>query len=69
VTAVTSDQLDEIGSRARELHFWRTVLTIVASVLFAIGWIVARVWLALAWCMVAVKLGWQSGAQVTHGST
>lgn len=57
--------VDRITREAREIHFWRTVLTLVAGLLYGIGWLVAKLftgfWLALAWTFTAVKLGWQEG--------
>jgi len=57
------DRVDRISAEAREVHFGRVLLTIVAAVLFGIGWVAYKVCrtalLALAWCAVAVKVGWQ----------
>lgn len=54
--------LDRITAEARQVHFGRTVLTLLAAVLFGIGWTVAKVfgvvWLTLAWTATAVKVGW-----------
>lgn len=54
---------DRITAEARQTHFWRTVLTILAGVLFGVGWLAAKavgvLWLALAWSAVAVRVGWQ----------
>lgn len=54
---------ERITAEARETHFWRTVLTVIAGLLFGIGWIaykaVAGLWFALAWVGTAVKVGWQ----------
>ena len=54
--------LDRIRAEARELHFWRTVLTVIAAVLFAVGWVVCKVfvviWAALTFCAAAIKVGW-----------
>lgn len=54
--------LDEINTRAREVHFGRTLLTVIAAVLYGAGWVAAKVfgavWLAVAWSAVAVKVGW-----------
>lgn len=50
--------VDRITTQARDVHFGRTVLTIIAAVFFSLGWIVAKVWLAVVWCAVAVKVGW-----------
>lgn len=64
----TLDQLmdtDRITREAREVQFGRTLLTIIAAVLFGLGWIVAKtftvLWLVVTWSAVAVKLGWQAG--------
>lgn len=55
----------EIGRQAREVHFWRTVATLLAGLLFAVGWLTAKafavLWLALVWPATAVKVGWQAG--------
>lgn len=57
--------VDEINARAREVHLGRTLLTVLAAVLFGLGWIVAKtvrvIWLAIAWSAVAVKVGWREG--------
>jgi hypothetical protein len=54
--------VDEITVQARDVRFGRTVLTLVAAVLFSVGWIASKVlggiWLALAWSATAVKVGW-----------
>jgi hypothetical protein len=66
MTAITERvDLDAISAQAREVRFGRSVLTLVAAVLFGLGWVTAKAfglaWLALAWCAVAVKVGWQEG--------
>jgi hypothetical protein len=57
--------LDRITREACDVHFGRTVLTVVAAVLCSLGSLVARtfsdVWLVLAWTAVAVRVGWQEG--------
>lgn len=57
--------LDRINAQAREIHFWRTVLTVLAGMLFGVGWMVAKAfgvgWLAFAWSAAAVRVGWQEG--------
>ena len=62
--------LDEITAQAREVHFGRAILTVIAAVFFAVGWVAARGFFAVAWCGMAVKLGWQAGRRpgVTGGS-
>lgn len=57
--------VEQINREARETHFWRTVLTLIAGLLFGIGWLAAKIftglWFALAWSATAVKVGWQEG--------
>lgn len=64
--------LDRISAEAREVHFGRLMLTIVAGILFGIGWLAAKsvalVWRAVAWVAVAVKIGWME-ARTTGGRT
>lgn len=63
--------VDEITAQAREVRFWRSVLTVIAAVLFGLGWLVAKAfgvaWLALAWSAVAVREGWREGRKVSRG--
>lgn len=75
MTALTERiPLDGITAQAREVHFWRTVLTVIAALLFGLGWVMAKtfalVWLAFAWSAVAVREGWREGrktAEVSRG--
>jgi hypothetical protein len=54
--------LDRIEQRARAAHPGRTILTVIATLLFALGWVVykafALAWFGLAWCGSAVAEGW-----------
>jgi len=54
-----------IQNRAAEIHPGRTLLTLVAALFFALGWIVAKVargvWLVISWSIAAVRVGWQEG--------
>lgn len=54
---------DRITVEARETHFWRSVLTVVAGLLYGLGWIsyrtLAVAWFVVAWCAAAVKVGWR----------
>lgn len=66
MTAFLDDvMVDRITAEAREVHFGRTMLTILAALFFSLGWITARVftytWLVLAWSATAIKVGWQEG--------
>lgn len=63
--------VDRITDQARQIQFWRTVLTVIAGVLYGAGWVAYQVcavsWLAVAWCAAAVKVGW-SDARRRRGS-
>jgi hypothetical protein len=54
--------IDRITDEARDIQFWRTVLKVIAAVLYGIGWVAAKtlgfIWLGLCWAGAAVKLGW-----------
>lgn len=56
--------LDRIEQRARAARPGRTVLVVIASVLFAVGWLACKAcsvaWLAAAFCGSALAEGWQS---------
>ena len=59
--------LDEITEQAQQVRPGRTALTLIAAVLYGLGWITARVfaagWLAAVWSAVAVREGWRA----SHG--
>jgi uncharacterized membrane protein YedE/YeeE len=68
LTSVTGRvPLDRISQRARAARPGRTVLAVVAGLLFGLGWLAFRAcalaWLALAWCGSAVIEGWQASRQ------
>ena len=56
--------LDRIEARARHARPGRAVLVVIASVLFALGWLACKAlavaWLAVAWCGSALAEGWQT---------
>lgn len=58
--------LDEITNHAREVRFGRTVLLWTAAVLYAVGWVAAKVlggaWLSMVWSWTAVRVGWQEAS-------
>lgn len=55
--------VDEITAQAREIRFGYTILTFLAAIFYALGWITAKVftalWLALTWSWTAIRIGWQ----------
>jgi hypothetical protein len=61
-TVVDRIPLDRIEQRARAAHPGRAALTVIATALFALGWVVykalAVAWFAAAWCGSAVAEGW-----------
>ena len=63
--------VDEITAQARQVRFWRTVLTVIAGALYGLGWVTARafaiVWLAASWCWVAVREGWRASRGPSRG--
>ena len=63
--------VDRITTQAKQVRFGHTILTILAAVLFSIGWVVAKVftvlWLGLAWAVTAVKVGWQDARPAPPG--
>lgn len=63
--------LDDIAAQARDAHPGRAVLTLVAGLLFGVGWMVAKVfavaWLAAAWSFLAVREGWRSAHGPSRG--
>jgi len=63
--------VDRITVEARQVRVGRTVLTMIAAVLYGIGWAAAKLlgslWLALAWSGTAVKIGWTEARKPTGG--
>lgn len=55
-----------INAEARQIHFGRMVLTVLAAILYAIGWITRKVfvvlWLTLTWSWAAIRIGWRDAA-------
>ena len=62
MTAITQSTLDEITAQARQVRFGHLLLTFLAALFFSLGWAMGRAFLGVAWCAVAVKVGWQAGA-------
>ena len=61
-----------VSAQAREIRFGPALLTLLAGVLFGVGWLAAKVcvvvWAALTWTFAAVRIGWQEGmARQTAG--
>lgn len=63
--ATVLDRVDlaEIRAQASDIQFSRTVLTVLAAVFVAIGWLAYQPWKAIAWSFAAVKVGWRLAQQ------
>ena len=63
--------LDEITAQARQVRFGRSLLTLIAAVLFGIGFCVAKVFavafLAAAWSWTALRVGFEAAHGPTRG--
>lgn len=63
--------VERITAEARQIRFGRTVLTVLAALLFSMGWCVAKLfsglWLVLAWTATAVKVGWVEARKGSGG--
>lgn len=55
--------LERIRTGAREVDPVKVMLTIVAAIPYALGWIAAKVclaaWRVLSWMATAARVGWQ----------
>lgn len=72
MTVLDRIPLERITAEARRIHFWRTVLTILAGVLYGLGWLAGKAvivgWFALAWTAAAIKVGWQEARKEPSGT-
>lgn len=63
--------VDRITAEARQIHPGRTLLTVIAGVLYGLGWLAAKTlavaWLAVAWSFAAVKVGWSDARRPAQG--
>ncbi len=70
MSVLASIDLETIDRQSREVNFGRTLLTVVAAILFGIGYMFGVMSRALAWTAVAIKLGYQAGRKAgTSGAT
>jgi hypothetical protein len=58
VTAAV-ERVDEITRQAQAAAPGRALLTALAALLYVVGWVPAKVCLAVVWAAVAVKVGWR----------
>lgn len=63
--------IERVSAQAREIRFGRTLLTLLATVLYCVGWITAKTWIwlwfALCWSAVAIKVGWTDARSTSGG--
>lgn len=50
--------VERIAAEARDVHVGRILLTMLALIPFAVGWIAGKVVLSIAWVGLSVKAGW-----------
>ncbi len=54
--------MSRIAEQARAATFGRTILTVIAGLLYVLGWLVAKgiggLWFAVAWIGAAIHVGW-----------
>ncbi len=61
MSVLTSIDLEAIDRQSREIDFRRGFLTVLASVLFAIGFMFGVMSRALAWGAIAIREGYRAG--------
>lgn len=58
-----SETVGDITRQAREVTPGRVLLSVIGGLLFALGWIVAKLfgvlWFSMVWCGVAVRAGFR----------
>lgn len=59
--------VDRITAEARQVRLGRLLLTAIAGLFWLVGWTVGKAALAVVWCAVAVRVGWQE-ARVQGGT-
>lgn len=58
MTVAAEGFVDRVTTEAKDIHVGKLILVAFASVFFALGWVVAKLYLAVAWTIAAVKVGW-----------
>jgi hypothetical protein len=56
---LTRAPVDLITEQARRVRVGRVLLTLLAGVFYLAGWAAGKAAMAVVWCAVAVKVGWQ----------
>lgn len=58
-TMVDHSTAEQVLAEARRVRFSRVVLVAVLGFFWAFGWIAGHSWLAVVFCVVAVRRGWR----------
>lgn len=58
MTVAAEGFVDRVTAEAKDVHVGKLILVAFAAVFFAIGWVSAKLFLAVAWTIAAVKVGW-----------
>jgi hypothetical protein len=53
--------MEQITAEARQVRAGRLLVTLIAAVFYSMGWFAAKVFGAVIWCAVAVRVGWSEG--------
>ncbi|MBM7788863.1 hypothetical protein [Tenggerimyces flavus] len=67
MTVLDRVPVDAITEQAKQVNVGRVVLTVLAALLFGLGWLVGAFVLALAWCGTAIKVGYLEGRRREQG--
>lgn len=55
--------VDRVSAASQDVRVGRALLACIAAVFFAVGWLLGKVVVAVAWLFAAVRLGWiEAGA-------
>lgn len=54
---MTATTFDRIAVQAQQIRFARVALTVIAFPFYVLGFVAAVLWLAIAWCLSAVQVG------------
>lgn len=51
--------VDRVNAEAKDVQPGKYLLVAFAAVFFAIGWVLAKLWLAVGWTLAAIRVGWR----------
>jgi hypothetical protein len=70
MAVATFQRLDEINADAAAMagrvHIGRLLLTLVAGVFWALGWVAAKAVFVVLWCFAAAKAGWKDARRMSE---